>query len=312
MMTASIGISLFPEDGRDPGELIQKADLAVNHAKKQGRGQYHFFSEELDAAARLRLELEKGLRKALQLDRLFVEFQPQVELGQNHVVGVEALARWKDPTRGLIPPDQFIPVAEESGLIIQIGEWVLRAACSQARDWVSAEGVPLRVAVNVSARQLTDVLFTEKVERTLSEVGLRADRLELEITESTLLHHPEAAIAAIQRLRSMGVRISIDDFGTGYSSLSALRQLPVSTLKIDRSFVRDVAEDPAGAKITMAAVALGRALGLETVAEGVETPEQLAFLRSCGCDLVQGFLFSRPLGAEALQRWLQDSNISEL
>ena len=312
MMTASIGIALFPEDGRDPQELIQKADLAVNHAKKQGRGQYHFYRDEMDAAARLRLELEKGLRKALQLDRLFVEFQPQVELSENRVVGVEALARWQDPAKGRIPPDQFIPVAEESGLIIQIGEWVLRAACRQARDWVSAEGVPLRIAVNVSARQLTDEFFTDKVDTTLREVGLEPTRLELEITESTLLHHPEAAISAIQKLRSMGVRISIDDFGTGYSSLSALRQLPVSALKIDRSFVQDVVEDPAGAKITMAAVALGRALGLETVAEGVETREQLAFMRSCGCDLVQGFLFSKPLPPEELERWLQNPGISEL
>jgi diguanylate cyclase (GGDEF)-like protein len=305
LITGSIGIAVYPSDGREPQQLVQAADLASYHAKQLGRGQYHFYSEDMNAAARLRLDLERGLRKAIDHNQLFVEFQPQVDVNQARVVAVEALVRWRHPTQGVVGPDHWIPVAEEAGLIPKVGEWVLRASCLAARDWTMSDGSPLRLAVNVSARQLTDERFPDKVGVILQESGLDPERLELEITEHTLMHHAGAAMVAFSRLQEMGVRMSIDDFGTGYSSLSALRHLPVSALKIDRSFVRDVATSPSDAKITAAAVALAKGLGLQTVAEGVETREQVEFLRGCGCDLMQGFLFARPLPPEELERWLK-------
>ncbi|MEE8557519.1 MAG: EAL domain-containing protein [Myxococcota bacterium] len=306
MLTACIGIAVYPGDGRDPIELVQNADLALHHAKKLGRGQFHFYSEDMNEAARTRLELERGLRKALDQDHLYIEFQAQVDPVARRVVAAEALVRWQHPEKGRVGPDQFIPIAEEVGLIGPIGEWVLRAACTQGKNWRNTQGEPLRIAVNVSARQLTDENFPDKVAFILHQAGLEPDRLELEITESTLMHHAGAAVIAFSRLREMGVRMSIDDFGTGYSSLSALRQLPVSALKIDRMFVRDLATNEADQKITAAAVALAKGLGLETVAEGVEEVEQMEFLVSCGCDLIQGFLYSKPIPANEFEAWLRN------
>ena len=311
VMTASVGIAVYPSDGEEAGVLIRNAELAMRHAKEAGRGQYHFYAQDMNDAARKRLDLERGLRKALIEDGLFVEFQPQVDVANHRVVGAEALLRWRRPCGEVVPPDQFIPVAEEAGLINEIGLWVLRAACQQGKGWVSREGTPLRIAVNVSARQLTDDQFAEKVSSILADVGFDPKRLELEITESTLMEHVGTPELVFRRLQARGIRISIDDFGTGYSSLSALRHMPVSALKIDRSFVRDVVTDSANAKITAASLALGRELGLETVAEGVETIEQMRFLHGCGCDLMQGFLFAKPLPPKELRRWLESPNIPQ-
>jgi diguanylate cyclase (GGDEF)-like protein len=311
MMTASVGIAVFPSDGDEAEALVQNAELAMRHAKEMGRGQYHFYSQDMNEAARSRLDLERGLRKALVDNQLFVQFQPQLDVDNRKVVGAEALLRWRRLDGTVVPPDRFIPIAEETGLINEMGEWVLRAACKQGNGWVSLEGVPLRIAVNVSARQLTDDQFADKVARILEEEQFDPTRLELEITESTLMEHVSNPDVAFQKLQDMGIRISIDDFGTGYSSLSALRHMPVSALKIDRSFVRDVVTDPANAKITAASLALARELGLETVAEGVETVEQMEFLQSCGCDFMQGYLFARPLMPKDLKRWLQSPNIPQ-
>ncbi len=311
MMTASVGISVFPNDGDNAETLIGNAELAMRHAKDLGRGLYHFYAEEMNAAARTLLDLERGLRKALTEDQLFVQFQPQLDLANRKVVGAEALLRWRRPDGTIVPPDQFIPIAEDTGLINEMGEWVLRAACQQGKGWVSREGVPLRIAVNVSALQLKDDDFADKVARILEEVEFDPLRLELEITESTLMEHVSNPDVVLQKLKDMGIRISIDDFGTGYSSLSALRHMPVSVLKIDRSFVNDVTTNEASAKITAASLALARELGLETVAEGVETIEQMEFLISCGCDLMQGYLFAKPLSPQDLERWLESPNIPQ-
>jgi diguanylate cyclase (GGDEF)-like protein len=305
LITGSIGIAVYPTDGHNPQQLMQAADLAAYHAKELGRGQYHFYSEDMNAAARLRLDLERGLRKAIDQNQLFVVFQPQVDVTRGRVIGAEALVRWQHPAQGVIGPDHWIPVAEEAGLIQQIGEWVLRDACSRAQSWVAKDGTPLRIAVNVSARQLTDERFPDRVAVILHEANLDPERLELEITEHTLMHHTGAAMIAFSRLREMGVRMSIDDFGTGYSSLSGLRHLPVSALKIDRSFVRDITTSPSDAKITAAAVAMAKGLGLQTVAEGVETREQLEFLHGLGVDLMQGYLFAKPLLPDRFEAWVQ-------
>ncbi len=311
IMTASVGISVFPNDGDDAETLIGNAELAMRHAKDLGRGLYHFYAEEMNAAARTLLDLERGLRKALTEDQHFVHFQPQIDLANRKVVGAEALLRWRRPDGTIVPPDQFIPIAEDTGLINEMGEWVLRAACRQGKGWVSREGVPLRIAVNVSALQLQDDAFADKVACILKEVEFDPLRLELEITESTLMEHVSNPDVVLQKLKDMGIRISIDDFGTGYSSLSALRSMPVSVLKIDRSFVNDVTTNEASAKITAASLALARELGLETVAEGVETIEQMEFLLSCGCDLMQGYLFAKPLAPRDLKRWLENPTIPQ-
>ncbi|MCG2576661.1 EAL domain-containing protein [Dechloromonas sp. XY25] len=297
-MTPSIGISLYPEDGRDAQTLIRNADTAMYYAKANGRANYKFFTEPMKAAATRRLHLESELWRALADNQLVLHYQPQIDLLSGKVVGVEALVRWRHPTRGLIGPAEFIPVAEECGLILPLGHWVLLTACRQARSWID-QGIDMgEMAVNISAHQFRQPEFAQSVRAILAETGLDAGRLELEITESTIMHGVDAAITTMAELRGMGVRLAIDDFGTGYSSLAYLRRFPLDRLKIDRSFLADIDSDPDAASLLTSIVLLGRSLGLQLVAEGVENLAQAEFLRSLECERVQGFHFYQPASAE--------------
>jgi diguanylate cyclase (GGDEF)-like protein len=291
---ASIGISLAPVDGMDPEALLRCADLALYRAKGQGRGDFVFFESEMIASAHNRRILELELREALTLGQFEAHYQPQINVKTGLVSGAEALIRWRHPLRGLVAPSEFIPIAEEVGLIVPIGEWIMRQACRDAAQW--REG--LRVAVNLSAAQFRGSRLAEMVISALSAGGLAPGRLELEITESVLLEQTEVTLSTLHQLRSLGVRVSLDDFGTGYSSLSYLRSFPFDKIKIDRSFVREVTASANGAAIVRAIASLGASLGMETTAEGVETEEQLDLIRAEGCTEVQGFYFSpaRPVG----------------
>jgi diguanylate cyclase (GGDEF)-like protein len=298
--SASIGIALYPEDGDTVEMLLKHADTAMYHAKSLGKNNYQFFSVELNRRARRRMELERQLRRALERDELSLYYQPVVVLPSGAVETVEALLRWRAAS-GEVEPAEFVPLAEETGLIVPIGAWVLRTALHQLRSWHD-RGWLLRVAVNLSARQFRDPGFADTVCRALSEVGLSGAVLDLEITESLLLQESERTVALMRRLQEIGVSFSVDDFGTGYSSLSYLKKLPITTLKIDRSFVRDLASDPDDAAIVTATLVLARALKLRVVAEGVETAEQEEFLRRHGCRRVQGYRYGRPLPPEELER----------
>ncbi len=296
-VTVSVGLALYPEDGRDRHTLLKAADTAMYSAKAQGRNRYCFFTEALSARAAERLRTEQGLRRALEDGGLIVHYQPQLALSDGALTGVEALVRWQDPERGTIPPVQFIPIAEEGGLIETLGRFVLETACREA----AAFPAPIRLAVNASARQITREGFDETVAAALGASGFPAARLDLEITESTL-HALDRSREILKRIKDLGVGIAIDDFGTGYSSLSALKHLPIDRLKIDRSFVRDIPGDPNDVAIVEAICALGLSLGFWITAEGIETREQLAVLRRLGCHEGQGYLFSKPLPAEDLSR----------
>lgn len=293
----SIGISLYPDDGEDYTTLIKHADLAMYQAKERGRGNFQFFEAHLTERARERLFLEGELREALNRGELQVHYQPQYSLADGRLIGAEALLRWRHPDRGMIPPDKFIAIAEDSGLIVPIGEWVLRTACRQARIWAEAGKGFQRMAVNLSGAQIerSDVLAA--VGRILAETGLAPQHLELEITETYIMRQAERNIQVMEALRDLGLTLAIDDFGTGQSSLSYLKRLPVDKLKIDRSFVMDIPQDANDSAITRSILALGHSLRLTVLAEGVETAEQLAFLRELACDEVQGYYFSRPLDA---------------
>ena len=297
-ITPSIGISLYPEHGRDGLTLIRNADAAMYAAKAAGRHNYKFFADSMNAAANKRLHLESELWRALAENQLGLHYQPQIDLLNGKVVGVEALVRWAHPVRGMIAPADFIPVAEECGLILQLGHWVLLTACRQVRAWLDA-GIDMgEMAVNISAHQFRQPDFVQTVRGILAETGLPADRLELEITESTVMHGVDAAIQTLAQLKAMGVRLAIDDFGTGYSSLSYLRRFPLDRLKIDRSFLADVDTDPEAASLVTSIVMLGRSLGLQLVAEGVENFAQAEFLRTLECERVQGFHFYQPVSAD--------------
>ena len=306
-VTTSIGITLFPHDGNDGNSLLKNADTAMYRAKEQGRNAYQFYTADMNAQASARLTMETGLRKALGREEFLLHYQPQVDLNTGNIVGVEALLRWRHPQMGLISPDEFIPMAEETGLIIPIGEWVLYTACAQCRNWPDAGCGPLRIAVNLSARQFRQKDLADTVARILNETGLDPRCLELELTESILMQNASATIATLQALSSLGIQISIDDFGTGYSSLSYLKRFPINALKIDRSFVRDITSDPDDAAITTAIIAMAKSLNLKVIAEGVETAEQLAFLRRHQCDNGQGYYFSQPVAAEAFALYLRDT-----
>ncbi len=295
----SIGISLFPNDGMDANTLLKSADTAMYHAKASGRNNYQFFANEMNRVAAERLDIERKLRHAISRNELALEFQPQFSAGSNEATGVEALLRWHHPTDGLISPARFIPVAEETGMIIEIGEWVLLNACHEMKRWIEAGLKPMRVAVNVSARQLHRRDFCETVADTLIVTGLPAELLEIEITESSVMENPAEAIEILLKLRAMGISLAIDDFGTGYSSLAYLKLFPITHLKIDRSFVRDIDTDLNDRAIAFGSIALAHSLGLKVIAEGVETNEQLTLLRDNGCDEVQGFLLSKPMNSAA-------------
>jgi diguanylate cyclase (GGDEF)-like protein/PAS domain S-box-containing protein len=301
----SIGISVYPEDGEDAETLIKNADTAMYHAKEHGRNNFQFFTTEMNLRAVERQSLEGSLRRALEREEFLLHYQPKVNLDTGEITGVEALIRWQQPERGLVPPAQFVPVAEDCGLIIQIGRWVLREACWQMRAWQDA-GLPLLpLAVNVSAVEFRDESFVEGLRAILSETGLQARYLELELTEGVLMEHAESTAAVLQQLKMMGVHLVVDDFGTGYSSLSYLQQFPIDVLKIDQSFVHRITADPDDSPIVSAIIDMGKNLKQRVIAEGIETPEQLAFLRAHHCAEGQGYLFSRPLAAAQFAHLLQ-------
>jgi diguanylate cyclase (GGDEF)-like protein/PAS domain S-box-containing protein len=291
----SIGISLFPDDGPDGDSILRNADTAMYHAKAAGRNNYQFFAADMNQQATERLDIERKLRHAISRNELALVYQPQFGSDGKHPTGVEALLRWHHPSDGMIPPDRFIPVAEETGMIVEIGDWVMHTACREMKHWIDSGLKPVRVAVNVSARQLRRRDFCETVAGALAESGLPAELLELEITESSVMENPQEAILILERLGRMGISLAIDDFGTGYSSLAYLKLFPIDHLKIDRSFVRDIEHDLNDRAIAFGTIALAHSLGLNVIAEGVETPDQLELLRSNGCDEVQGYLFSKPL-----------------
>ncbi len=295
----SIGISTFPLDGVDGDTILKHADTAMYHAKSLGRNNYQFYAPEMNEAATERLDIERKLRHALKRNELSLNYQPQFNAQTRELTGVEALIRWQHPTEGLITPERFIPIAEETGLIVSIGEWVMAKACREMQHWIDSGLPPIRIAVNVSARQLRRRDFCEAVAGVLAESGLDPSLLAIEITESSVMENPQEAIEILHRLGSMGVTLAIDDFGTGYSSLSYLKLFPIDHLKIDRSFVRDIEQDPNDRAIAFGTIALAHSLGLEVVAEGVENEAQLALLQANACDEIQGFLFSKPLTSAA-------------
>jgi predicted signal transduction protein with EAL and GGDEF domain len=297
----SIGIAIAPTDGREPDQLLRNADMALYRAKSEGRGTYHFFQADMDAQMQARHALELDLRKSLAAGEFELHYQPIIELESGRVSGFEALVRWRHPERGLISPDVFIPVAEEIGLIVPLGDWVLRQACRDAATWPGQ----LSVAVNLSAAQFRNSTLALSVAAALGASELAATRLELEITESVLLQDDRTVLDALHQMRDLGVRISMDDFGTGYSSLSYLRSFPFDKIKIDRSFIRELGKKNDCVAIIRAVTRLGSNLGMATTAEGVETEQQLEILRAEGCTQVQGYLFSRPQPASEIPAMLE-------
>lgn len=306
-LSASIGIGLFPQDGETVDTLMKCADTAMYHAKRGGRSRFHFYTEHMNRRTREQLVLENSLHQALQRDEFLIHYQPQADVATGHLVGAEALVRWQHPERGLVGPDEFIGIAEESSLILAIGEWVLRRVCAQTRAWKEA-GLPrVPVAVNLSARQFRQDNLAEHIGRILAEYGTEPVEIELEITESTAMEHADAAAKTLHALHRAGFSIAIDDFGTGYSSLSYLKRFPVDRLKIDRSFIMDIPADLNDAAIAQAVIQMAAGLGLKVVAEGVETQVQRDFLRARGCHFMQGYWYSRPLPADAFEQFLRDS-----
>jgi predicted signal transduction protein with EAL and GGDEF domain len=299
-VTASLGITLFPSDGADLETLVKNADMALYRAKEEGRNNYQLYTPAMNDRVVQRLSLESALRKALDNGRIIVHYQPKVDLASGRMTGMEALARWALEDGTMVQPQEFIPLAEETGLIVPLGAEVLRQACRQTALWRNQGHPELTVAVNLSARQFSQQDLVAVVEEALRLSGLPASHLELEITESTAMGNVGVASETLKRLQAMGVRVSLDDFGTGYSSLYYLKQFPINALKIDKFFVQHAPEDPDDAAIVQAIVSMAHSLGLKIVAEGVETAEQLAFLRGLGCEMIQGFIFSRPLPAQAL------------
>lgn len=307
--TMSIGVTFFPTDASEPTGLIRNADAAMYRAKDEGRNKYHLFTADLNARAVERLSIESALRHAIDREELFLCYQPKVNLQTGQVLGCEALLRWQHPHRGLVSPIEFIPVAEETGLIVPIGEWVLRQACEDALRWASCGIEDVNVAVNLSARQFRQGDLLKTVEGLLFELQFDPNRLEFEITESLLMDDTEASQVALYDLKALGLAIYLDDFGTGYSSLAYLKKFPIDGLKIDRSFIRDIPGDSDDEAITRAIVALSQALRLKVVAEGVETHAQLDFLNYEGCDEVQGYLFSKPLTYDKFVELMKSGNL---
>jgi diguanylate cyclase (GGDEF)-like protein len=294
-VTLSIGISIFPSDGSDSQQLLKAADVAMYRAKATGRNNYQYYLPSMNVHTLERLELESDLSHALERGEFVLHYQPKVEIATSLITGVEALLRWQHPRRGLVPPSQFIALAEETGLIVAIGEWVLATACARNKAWQLQGMTHLSVAVNLSARQFADPMFLPRLTQIVHASGLNPSSLELEITESVVMSQGEGAVAVLEKLKSLGVQIAIDDFGTGYSSLAYLKRFPIDTLKVDRSFIRDIPADSGDMKITRAIIAMAHSLRLRVVAEGVETAEQLEFLRSQHCDAGQGYFLYRPL-----------------
>jgi diguanylate cyclase (GGDEF)-like protein/PAS domain S-box-containing protein len=305
-ITVSIGITLYPFDGEDIDTLLKNADTAMYRAKERGRNTYQFYTRDMNNLALERLELETALRKALEKEELELNYQPIVDAASGKIIASEALLRWNHPTLGRVPPDRFIGLAEETGLILPIGEWVLRTACRDHQLWLETGYPPTPVAVNISVRQFQDSKFVNMIKNILNETGFNPKCLELEITESSLVKNLERTHETLYQLSQMGIKFSVDDFGTGYSSLTYLKRFPIDTLKIDRSFIKDIIQDPDDKAITTAIIAMAHSLKLKVVAEGVETREQVEFLRSLQCDSLQGFLFYKPLTPEAFKAVLKE------
>ncbi|HEY0846966.1 MAG TPA: EAL domain-containing protein [Noviherbaspirillum sp.] len=310
-VSCSIGLSFYPRDGQDADTLLKNADAAMYRAKERGRNNFQFYTPAMNQRVRERLSLESRLRQALENDEFVLHYQPKVNLFSGKIVGAEALLRWQPSDGEVVPPTTFIPLAEETGLIIPIGDWVLRTACTHNKILQDAKRPPFGVAVNISARQFEPRSICSTVDHALAASGLGASFLELELTESLVMNNPEEVIKVLRELKEMGLRLSIDDFGTGYSSLSYLQRFPVDRLKIDQSFVRDIGADPNDAIIARAIISLGHNLGMSVLAEGVSTAEQLSFLRENGCDEMQGFLFSRPVPFEEMMRMLAEERVLE-
>ena len=302
-ITASVGCSLYPRDAKDSQTLVRKADTAMYSAKLDGKNTFSIFQPQMDQDAQRRLTLENSLRRSLEREELSLQYQPQVELKSGRIVGVEALLRWNHPELGAVSPSEFIPIAEESGLIVEIGLWVMREACRQAVAWRHSGLKPIRMAINLSARQFKDQALMSTISAILSQTGMSPLLLEMEITEGVLMENAQSNVRLMQSIRQAGISLSIDDFGTGYSSLSYLKRFPINQLKIDRSFMHDIPGE--GNAFITAIIAMAHSLGLVVVAEGVETAEQLQFLRSAGCDIAQGYYFARPIAVEQAEEVLR-------
>jgi len=305
-ITSSIGISVYPQDGRDTATLLKNAGVALQRAKEKGRGDYEFYASGNTSQALKQLLLESQMRPGLERGEFVVEYQPQVDLKTFQLVGMEALIRWNHPALGMLQPSDFIQLAEDTGMITQIGDWVLRTAFAQNKLWLDSGFSPMRLAVNVSARQFQQSAFIGTICDLLKETNLDPALLELELTEASIMKEPEKAIDKLNKLRDLGIKIAIDDFGTGYSSLSYLKRFPIDTLKIDKTFVADVSTDEDDAAIAKAIVMMGHALDMSVIAEGVETPQQLEYLTSLGCDAIQGYLFSPPLSTQSFTELLME------
>lgn len=307
-VTPSVGIAIYPQYGKDPETLIKNADMAMYRAKRQGRNTYRFYTTETNGKASQHLAIESSLRRGLEREEFLLHYQPQIDMNNGRVVALEALLRWQTPERGLIQPDDFIPLAEENGMIVSLGEWVLRTACRQNQEWQHAGLPPICVSVNLSARQFRQRNFVETVRQILQESELGPQYLDLELTESLLFESNGATRNRLKELKELGIKISIDDFGTGYSSLSYLKAFPIDTLKIDRTFVGDIPMSEEDSAIASGMIALAHGLHMKVTAEGVETLAQLDFLRERGCDVIQGFLMSPPVPAEEISLCLQRSH----
>ena len=315
-ITSSIGISLYPNDGDHPQLLIQNADVAIHHAKESGSNKYRYYEAKMNEQSLYRLNLESSLRKALEREEFFLLYQPQIDLVTHEITGFEALLRWAHPELGIVSPVEFIPLLEETGMIKEVGRWILRKACQTCKSWHDKDFGNVSIAVNLSPVQFEDSPIAEIVSNVLNETKLDANYLELELTESTIMRNPENTAVTLTKLSNMGIALAIDDFGTGYSSLSYLQKFPLNTLKVDRSFVSDITEDEGDASIVSAIISMAHSLGLTVVAEGVETTEQLSLLQEKKCEYVQGFLFSKPItefeAVEKLEEWSKQSQFLDL
>jgi EAL domain-containing protein (putative c-di-GMP-specific phosphodiesterase class I) len=297
-ITASIGICMYPKDAEDEQSLMKNADIAMYLAKEEGKNNYQFYTEDIHSKSLERRSIETHLRFALERNELSLHYQAKVDFKTNTITGVEALLRWQNPYLGSVTPTQFIPVAEETGLIVSIGKWVMQTACAQNVAW-QQQGLPaVCMAVNLSLRQLTDDNLIDNIKTALNDSGMAPNLLELEITESMVMHNPTRMISILAKIKSMGVRLAIDDFGTGYASLAQIKHFPVDTLKVDRAFIRNIPQAAEDKAITEAIIAMGKTLSLTVVAEGVETVEQMNFLKEHSCDEMQGFYFSKPIMPE--------------
>ncbi|MCW9006012.1 MAG: EAL domain-containing protein, partial [Gammaproteobacteria bacterium] len=299
--STSIGIALYPDDGKDVDSLLKNADAAMYYAKDQGRNNFQYYTQSMNEAAAQQLILGNSLRKALTNDEFQIYYQPQVSVITGQVIGLEALVRWKHPEKGFISPALFIPLAEETGQIQAIGEWILYQACLQGAKWIEEGYRPLIISVNLSAKQLRQSNLQQIIKNTLKETGMPAKFLGVELTESAIILEPDMALDRLKKIKSLGIKLSLDDFGTGYSSLSYLKRFPIDTLKIDRAFIKDIKTDHEDATLVKAIITMAHGLGMDIIAEGVELQEQLEFLGANACDAIQGFLFSKPLPAKKIE-----------